>query len=521
MGNICSNEETEKSNTYVIRKMDTGSLDLENHNPLLDQLVIEKYKSKCATNINAKIKGYLFRKNFTQLKLLLKNNDKEKNSDSSNNLEEKQTKVKFNDLLPNDYSLYVHQVITLIWQDELFLSLYKDFLTNNNTACIYNKTSYYEGNLINMVKAGFGRLINFKKEHNITDKSSSENIRQISSDIKEINLGFFLKGSLVYGCRFFNPSEYYYGTFKVLDNNNSVPDDTGFYFLDINDPFKTEENNINKITYNYKGQFKNNYFTDQGVLDVQFTKKNRIKHINFTGEFVEGIVEGCGIFAVEMDNNNNLNIQEKKGENENIKSSSKSLHHHHTIKDIYQSNFKKSRMHDSTIITFHNNDKFTGNILSNKYSGEGVYRWDDKSIFKTVFEGEYDNNNKLQGIYLFVEKIKINKELVEGIIVYKGKFKNNLPEGEGIIYFTKTENLDEADFTKTFLMKDSAMILNAYFSKGRVSRVIKSIIPVDYQVLDIVLVSNIKKENVIDIEALQYLNIVGNVGNISFLTNNI
>ena len=487
MGSICDTKP-EVIQGFNINNYEPGSLDLENHNPLLDQLVVERYKS--GVRINSKVRGFLAKKKFKHLKLLFRLQSKGS----------KETGISALELIPKPILDQVLSLFDKVSKDEVIIkynnNLKNDLLDIGENPITYlinknyfNKTYLYTGFLDHKTsdKVGFGVLIKFnnsKHEEILNDESLSKINELNENDIKEIDIGFFNKNIIAYGVRYFNLDDYYYGEFKQANDIVAVIHGKGFYSYDS---INHNEDFGQRLRLNYTGQFSENMFHGNGLLNITAYNENEISCVfSYEGMFEEARMDGNGKIII----NNYINGQ---------------------IIEL-QGKVKHGVINGTTEFTFNDAGQintYNGDVKNNQYNGRGIFQWGDYKEYKTTFDGDYIHNAKLSGEYSF----HYLKEGLDKVIIYKGNFKDNLPSGDGSVY---VNDFKRNNFVISTEEKD--LVFKAAFYKGRLSRLITKNKEnmtgefEDFELLDQIILNSMKKENVVDSLNLTLLKVNGIIG---------
>ena len=167
-----------------------------------------------------------------------------------------------------------------------------------------------------------------------------------------------------------------------------------------NGNYKTKDN----IEYysNNKIKYKGNKINGKAI----FYYNNKLNTIKYNGDWLNGIMEGYGIYYT-YDN-----------------------------KLLYKGNFKNNKFNNKGILYFKNGTiEYNGNFLDNNYNGYGKLYDTNKHL---IYEGNFKNN-------LFEDKGIIyhkNKN-----IHYEGLFKNDLYNGYGVLYDFNKNKIYEGEFT--------------------------------------------------------------------------
>lgn len=441
MGSICSTDDTNETETVVVRRYDTGSLDLENHNPLLDQLVVERYKS--GARINAKVRGFLFRKHFDKIKWLLKLKKK-------GNLE---TNIAFDELLPKSFSDKIAELDFKLREEPKFISLceayYKKAKEDNNANDLeeknyYNSKLFFSGsiNKKNLERLGYGKVIKFKTNdiENILNNhlSNDANLNEAQLEYKRNNTSF--KASTFRS----NMISYKNSIIKeeVIEENKVTQDNIN------NDQQENRKYEINDLP-----EIKSEYIDE---VDVGFFENNKL------------------VFGIRLFNPNNYYIGSFENDNNKHSFSGEGEYHNQDFCVLTHQDNRLSSVFDRN----NNNDKklslvYNGNIvdglfhdygtmiLTSSYSSDNVIS-DEKInssltidslkaknsiLFKTNMESLKETKNIVE-----VEDAKIDYELT-----YEGNFDYGVIFGRGKVaikvlknqkYFTTTIN---SDFNKNVI----------------------------------------------------------------------
>lgn len=533
MGSICSNQ-VEDQHTFNIRKMDTGSLDLENHNPLLDHLVTERYK--CSVRINAKVKGFLFRKKFRALNILTKIQQIKKINE---------TEVSFEELLPESLLADFQIMEKKLFKNDKFIELSKkikeesnlsDFNSQNKN--IYTGNTFYSGQFSTekTVKTGYGRIIRLKNNNHekiindFNNKKSKEDevfqfyVPQLSSnDINYIDLGLFSDNKLTFGMRMISKNNFYVGTFASQESESEEEEQLtgeGDYYcnnyilsLQETNGLNTNNNESRIVNLRYSGEVSKGLFQTKGKLELVFYQKDKYYskdsksdsyepnydlRICYDGKFINGLINGQAKLTIDVPKNDKSIITTIEGK------------------------FIDGKLNGYAQINLPFGHTFKGEVQSNSFNGKGEYVWKSIQNYNQTYLGEYSNNIKTNGIYSFkFESLKSYNEAMNSkyvtILIYDGGFVNNQPFGDASLYVNKVlKDENNNKIVHEVVTDENTLILTGNFHKGKLQKLIKKNdlnFPEfdDFEMIDKTIVGNLKKEVLLDQENLKYMQIIGSV----------
>ena len=272
----------------------------------------------------------------------LKTNEKEKENEIKNNLNEK---------IPE-----LGKIIHIKDYEELINENIRSKIKNNNL----DFKNYLPQDLITY----YSFPIQFKNNNvyygnwNENNEMEGYGIYYINEQ-KVVTEGIWIKGNIIFGRIFFPNDSIYEGEIK-----NSVPNGRGkiifsngeSYFGEFQNGEMTGKGNFifdDKTVY--KGGVKNGMFNDEG----------KIKWNNGTeyhGNFLDSTLCGKGKI---------LNIQGEE----------------------YEGFFDKNEFHGEGIYTFNNGDQYEGNFEYGIKKGKGIYKRNDKIIFEGNWNDDLPNGN--------------------------------------------------------------------------------------------------------------------------------
>ena len=320
--------------------------------------------------IQSIFRGYIYRKQFNEIKdeLIEKDNEKIKNIEKNfiSKLTLKSEKLFVDANFEENWKKYydIKEINKLIPKKN---KLYNNIGKNNlvNTKCLLskynNEDSLYKGSLtINSIQKNKKNKIIIYNIDTLTGKG----VLNLKNGKKYE--GKFLKGELFGWCRYINNKGICYeGIFinGILDGKGEI--------------IKIDENRRKNI---YKGDIKN--FKKEGKGE------ERTSDYFYEGDFVNDLKHGNG------------KIIYNKG-------------------DTYEGQFTKGEITGKGFYTWKNQHTYFGDFVGGKMHGKGLYKWTDGN----QYEGEYINNIKEgQGEF----KWKDGR-------IYKGTFEKGRPHGKGLL----------------------------------------------------------------------------------------
>lgn len=548
MGSICSTEVSDESNTYTLRKVDTGSINLESYNPLIDQLVAERYK--CGVKINAKVKGFLFRKKFKMIRFLTK-----MQSDGN-----KETSIDISELMPINYIFLIRVFEERLKQDEKLLkkieNLYDELNPNNlNPGILENKTYYnssimYSGqfNTNTFQSCGFGKQVKFKSsvhkeildnyhsEENknldntqelFDDKEPVKSISRVNEkDVLEVDIGLFINNKIAYGLRLFEPGNYYFGEFSENESLSIISGEGEYHCKNFTETsLKVKDEVTNKyLSLRYKGKFNNGLFDSLGKLELT----------SFLKEDQDALLDGISNINIisEKENTNIVECPDAKydlritydGEFENGSITGKGAVRLENLKGTknyityIEGYFENGVLNGYSEVSFPLGHVFRGEVKNNAFNGKGVYIWNSIQNYNQVFDGEYNNNIKVNGKYSFkYDSLRSYTDNLSNnevkIIIYDGTFLNNQPNGDAKLYINRLfKNEGVKKIKHEVSTEEEELMMKANFSNGRIQRLVKKNESNmagfdDFEVVDRMIQGSLKKEVYLDTTTLKLLEI--------------